>query len=748
VDVGQPSKFAGKLGPGWRSEKWGGRAWMQVSGHDVKLNRAGTLKTDSKRGEVYECECLRKVKGRDRAERHIILPGSTEYQIEWDTLADVPDTGYVDLALEFSGDLTWHKQLALTQEQIDGGAVRPENVLNSYAVFGPLSGRYLRADGSEIINYENGKFCHLYRSCLIDANGNRCWLDQTAPMTGPNRLRVALDLAWLRDATFPVTLDPTFGYTSEGASELTLGRDYQFVCGPFAPASDGDASSVSLYCRTTSGENATFGIFNSTASTKLRDTAGSAVGTTTALHTKNLDSVLAVTSGTNYYLGAGSAATAVTAFYVKYDSVSGIYIGRDFSTSYVDGTLRDNGVGATENSYKVSIYATYTEEAEPPADPGWTVDGIAFTKRKKITIANTNVGETLTDFPLLVQISADANIGAVCQSDGDDLRFTDAAGTLLSAEKESFSVSSGQATGIFWVKVGSISHTAGTDIYCYYGNSGASAQAAPSGVWNSGYKGVWHGKDATTSTIADSTATAATGTKTAANEPVEAAGKINKAQSFDGSNDIIDVGDIAAFQMERTDSFTFQAWIKTSHDGFNRIWHKSKGSSPYSGIWFGKYSTNKAYCELYDAEGDRIGRLGATSINDNAWRLIHATYSGSSASSGINLYVDGVDDDTSDSAGGTFNSSIKYAVSAKIGADTAGGRWNGLIGEIRVSNVVRSANWIHFEWHNQSDSGGNLTWATEEINTSLLYWMRGSKRDVGSRLSGIIGQRRSTLIGR
>lgn len=338
-----------------------------------------------------------------------------------------------------------------------------------------------------------------------------------------------------------------------------------------------------------------------------------------------------------------------------------------------------------------------------------------YTKRKKITIDNTYVDADLTDFPLLVKFSSDTDIGGVARSDGYDLRFTSSDGTtLLKYEREAFSISGGAATGIVWVKVPSVSGSVDTDIYLYYGDAAASDGADAANTWDANFKSVWHGKDATTSTIADSKS-GLTGTKFAANEPVEAAGKINKAQSFDGSNDTVDVTDNAAFQFERTDTFTFSAWVKTSHSGFNRIFHKSKGSSPYTGYWFGKYSTNVTYCELYDAEGDRIGRLGTTAINDNAWRLIHVTYSGNSANSGINLYVNGADDDVSDSSGGTFNSSIKYSVSALIGADTAGGRWSGSIGEIRVSSSVRTAAWIKFEYRNAAEADNEIALAAQEV---------------------------------
>jgi len=75
----------------------------------------------------------------------------------------------------------------------------------------------------------------------------------------------------------------------------------------------------------------------------------------------------------------------------------------------------------------------------------------------------------------------------------------------------------------------------------YYHTTDTADGADPTNVWDANFKGVWHSKDITTSTINDSTAIENNGTKKAANEPIEADGKIAKGQSFDGSNDFIQI---------------------------------------------------------------------------------------------------------------------------------------------------------------------------------------------------------------
>jgi hypothetical protein len=370
VDVGQCAKFGGKLGPGWRAERWGGRAFLSIAARGVTVNGnrgQGKLVTDSKRGcDVYECECIRKNgKGQNRAERHIIVPGSTQYEVHWDTLADVPDTGYVDLLLEFSGDLQWHKQLEPTQEEIDSGVIRPRDMWNGYCVYGSRSGRILRPDGSEIVNYETGKFCDLKCSQLIDAKGNRCWIDQTAPLANPNRLRLYLDAAWLADATFPVVLDPTFGYTSVGASSSSFPTGYVIFSQLVAGAA-GNLTSITKYCWSASGTiSATLGIYASGPAALVGQSAGGNVTTTAGWVEQSVSPAVAITA-VNYHLAENHGSADLN---FRYDSAS---VNTYYKTqTYSAGNLLASGASASllSTSQRQSIYATYTEAPSGPAIP-------------------------------------------------------------------------------------------------------------------------------------------------------------------------------------------------------------------------------------------------------------------------------------------------------------------------------------------------------------------------------------------
>jgi MSHA biogenesis protein MshQ len=167
----------------------------------------------------------------------------------------------------------------------------------------------------------------------------------------------------------------------------------------------------------------------------------------------------------------------------------------------------------------------------------WGVSGWSY--RKEITISHTNVDSDLTDFPLLVKISGDTDIGAHARSDGYDLRFTLADGTSLPYEREDFSISGGAATGDFWVKVPTISATADTTIYAYYGKSDATDGQSATSVWDSNFKGVWHAKEATGVNWADSTSNGNTGTNNGVTATTS--GQVDGGGSFNGSTSNIGI---------------------------------------------------------------------------------------------------------------------------------------------------------------------------------------------------------------
>ncbi|MCZ6701789.1 MAG: DUF2341 domain-containing protein, partial [Ignavibacteria bacterium] len=114
--------------------------------------------------------------------------------------------------------------------------------------------------------------------------------------------------------------------------------------------------------------------------------------------------------------------------------------------------------------------------------------------KKLITIDNTKVPATLTDFPVLVSLTdtdlKDSDNGGAIQPDGDDILFIKTDGTKLSHEIEKYDGSTGQL--VAWVKIPSLSSSTDTEFSLCYGNTSCSSQQDATNVWDSNYKAVWH----------------------------------------------------------------------------------------------------------------------------------------------------------------------------------------------------------------------------------------------------------------
>jgi hypothetical protein len=177
--------------------------------------------------------------------------------------------------------------------------------------------------------------------------------------------------------------------------------------------------------------------------------------------------------------------------------------------------------------------------------------------RKEITLNKTQIAGTLENFPVLIDIT-DSNLASNAQPDGDDIAFIDFnTNTKLPHEIEYYNAITGHL--IAWVNVPYLSPTTGATLYMYYGNPTAENQQNPTAVWDPNHKLVLHLNEIA-GTHYDSTVNNNDGTPYGG-VTQDAIGKIDGADTFDGSNDYIEVShsnSISGF----TTAFTASFWIK------------------------------------------------------------------------------------------------------------------------------------------------------------------------------------------
>jgi len=320
-----------------------------------------------------------------------------------------------------------------------------------------------------------------------------------------------------------------------------------------------------------------------------------------------------------------------------------------------------------------------------------------YSYRKSLIIDYTKVSATLTDFPVLISetkwyLKTIANGGLVVNGN-DIIICSDVDGlTKLSHEVESYNATTGEI--VIWVKIPSLSHTANTTIYLFYGNTLIStSQEDIVNVWNSNFKGVWHVPS--NSNLLDSTSNNNDGT--GINTPSSVAGKINGGLGLaSASSQYINAGAGATLVDV---AVTYSAWVKaTSFSDFTTIISKDANPTPYYDLTLSLRSTGKLAVFVSCATGQVASNGdGVTALSTGVWYLIGFSYS---AADGLRTYINGIQDKSVAAKGnitGTFGTC--YLGSNQV----AGGRYfNGSIDEVHISNIVRPVAWLLTEYNNQS----------------------------------------------
>ncbi|MDD1664355.1 MAG: DUF2341 domain-containing protein [Methanomicrobiales archaeon] len=334
--------------------------------------------------------------------------------------------------------------------------------------------------------------------------------------------------------------------------------------------------------------------------------------------------------------------------------------------------------------------------------------------RKKITIDHTGVAADQSSFPVLVSLT-DTDLSKA-QGDGDDILFTSSDGsTRLPHEIENFTASTGSL--VAWVGVPSLSSSTDTVLYMYYGNSTATSQQDPAGVWDANFMAVWHYD----SNFVDSTSNPNDGTDVGTSD---AAGMVAHARDCDGSSSYVQMAASASINDLFAGGGTFSAWIYPHNRGEGtpdggRIGDKSNSYSGASGWGFGTYGTltdvNVSLRKGFSTtDGHWCSPTG--SIPLNAWSHVVVTYDDTSAANNPTMYINGVPVSvtrmTTPSGSPETDASQNMRIGSHAGANQRD--FDGIIDEIRASDTIRSDSWIATEYSNQNSPSSFYTIGGEE----------------------------------
>lgn len=204
--------------------KWNREEYLKIKNYEsiksyTKIKDEYNLEFNSHKVNIYPVE-----KSHEKAVW--FEDGGLEYEL---ILDEKPITNTFIIPVQTSPDVEWWYQPPLNEEPWGPGWIvnettaispdgtiihhRPPEVIGSYALY----------HASKINDkYTTGKIGHILRPKFIDGKNNSIWgeLDYSN-----GQLSITVDSKWLETATYPVIIDPTIGYTSQGGSYSSLPYD-------------------------------------------------------------------------------------------------------------------------------------------------------------------------------------------------------------------------------------------------------------------------------------------------------------------------------------------------------------------------------------------------------------------------------------------------------------------------------------------------------------------------------------------
>lgn len=276
-----------------------------------------------------------------------------------------------------------------------------------------------------------------------------------------------------------------------------------------------------------------------------------------------------------------------------------------------------------------------------------------------------------------------------------------------------------------WVKMPEVNAESDTILYLYYDKDvsdntsyvGDTGDYAAKQVWDSNFVGVWHmAQDPAGGDILDSTSYANDGTPAGSMTSDDlVSAKIGEGIDFDGSNDYLDCGKDA--ELDITEAITLEAVFKyTTGGNYRRLIAKQYGGAGTinSCYQLGMINTNTARFSagtIFDLYG-----YGAN-VNDGAWHHFVGTYD--SSQSDLMMMLDSSVLHTSSSYSTAIRSNIIKLLEIAGEEGSSLYRYNDVIDEVRISNILRPETWIHLTYSSNWDD--LITFGSEEPKPSFVF---------------------------
>ena len=317
-------------------------------------------------------------------------------------------------------------------------------------------------------------------------------------------------------------------------------------------------------------------------------------------------------------------------------------------------------------------------------DLPWTV---------KYTVKGYAGTEELTNFPVLVRLSAGSPVGfsyADCAEGGADLAFTDDEGNVIPREIDTWNKS---GESLVWVCVPVV--TNGASFTMHYGDTTVAAQPAcqtDGSVWSgANFKGVWHmdSVDPADSSPNGFDGTNTTSTLSVTNGAIGAAVNIPRmipTSDNKGYTDGITCGQVIT-NSELTGGFTVEGWCRPTQYGDMGDGAAMFGKKQFISIRIA--SSSQVTVTTPGKSDHKLTSLVLPAVN--TWWHWAVTFKMNTGTDGLKLYVNGQCVKTA--GAGDINDKTG-TTEVFLGNNEWNQAFKGDLDELRLSTGLRSADWI------------------------------------------------------
>ncbi|HEV2329136.1 MAG TPA: DUF2341 domain-containing protein [Verrucomicrobiae bacterium] len=370
------------------------------------------------------------------------------------------------------------------------------------------------------------------------------------------------------------------------------------------------------------------------------------------------------------------------------------------STNFSPATFTTTLSGLLPNTnYYYRFYAqTFTTNSWAPASSTFstvTINPTDYGSRTKVFFSGYIKGETLTDFPVLVDLSTNVtgfSYRQFASPAGGDLRFADESGILPLP----YEIDKWNTNGIssVWVNVPSIS-TTNDFVWAYWGNPLATnppAYTTNGAAWPN-FDLVWH-LEQSGFPYADSTLNYPALDGSA---PAQTPGIIGEGQEFNGASTFLDAG-----VANLNNAFTLSAWVNIPYGAYScqTIWANQPGGFGSAGfsLFVNKYNTTNGAVLLDTGDGSNGSEISTTTnlVTTGHWHLVTASVNRSTATAAF--YVDGSPEPIANGGPGLVSDFVNNA-GLNFGRFTNNALYfNGAMDEARIYGGIEDSNWVWASW--------------------------------------------------